>query len=374
MWFTDPENLDQIVDRLDVSIDAYESAINEVLELFPLSWAKAQEPRSREYAGWIGIHPPFFRWLDFHPIARFMMQKPFNAIPTLTPIVRLGMDLIRTKRIPRIQALRQELLSLDQYAGRLFELEILSRFVTEGLSPSIIGTPDFCVPIDGQKLFLEARHRGAPFWMNTSFGIYLPMQKDWPPIRVQLNYVSGVKDESFLLRAAIEKDLEELDPNDLLLNGAIVRAKYTISHEPSAPAGIAMIVGYGPDKPWSSEVETLIFQTLVEKAPQLKSASADGSPCAIVIDCRSIIPPDTLETSGPWYERRNAIKAGILRAGDRFLTENKWISGVIWWWKTAIDPWKADQIVKQQWPVTISTGSLHLEGPELGALCRKLFN
>ena len=236
-----------------------------------------------------------------------------------------------------------------------------------------MGTPDFCVPIHGQSLFLEARHRGAPFWMNTANGIHPPNQRDWPPIRVQLNYVSGVKDESFLLREEITKELESLDPNEILLKGSIVREKYTISHEPSAPAG-TMIIGYGPDKPWASEVEALIFQILVDKSSQLQLVSADGSSCAIVIDCRSIIPPDTLETSGPRYERRNSIKAGILRAGASFLAENKRISGVIWWWRTAIDPWKVEQVVKHAWPVSLSTGSLHLEGPELGVLCRKLLS
>jgi hypothetical protein len=271
LWFNDAENFEKISIKLGIAIDDYVAAIHEILEVFPVSWAKEISPHEIGYVGYAGIHPMPFKWLDFHPIARFITQKPYNAFACLAPIVRLGIDLIRTRQVQKIQAVRKELLSLEQYSGRLFELEILSTLLRTGFEPKIVGTPDFFLKFNGREIFLEARHRGVPFWMNVASNINMIMDESSPAVRVEITYVSGIRQEASEMCAEISAELKSMDLSALLAGEPVVRKRYTIRHEPDAKPG-TMIVGYGEDKAWATEIEKFVYRTLCEKRDQLEKS------------------------------------------------------------------------------------------------------
>lgn len=371
LWFNDAENFEKISFNLCIPIDDYVAAIQEMLEVFPVGWARKVAPREVGYVGYAGIHPMAFEWLDFHPIARFITQKPYNAFACLAPIVRLGMDLIRTRHVPKIQTVRKELRSLEQYSGRLFELEILSTLLRVGLEPQILGTPDFFLKFNERAIFLEARHRGVPFWMNVASNIYMATDESSPAVRVEITYVSGVRKEASELCAEISAELKTMDLTVLLTGKPIVRRRYIIRHEPDAKPG-TMIVGYGEDKPWATEIVNFVYRTLCEKRDQLWKVKSSENVCVLLIDCRSLLTEEFTEKSGVRHDWREQVKAGILKAGEKFLEENGWISGIIWFWRTKSWPINLESVINDPLPVSLSTISSHIEGLKIEQLVETL--
>lgn len=121
--------------------------------MFPVHWARKAIESEYDTHGYPGIHPMPFGWLPFHPVANFLAQKrSHGGWAQAAPILRLGIDLLRTKAISGTKSIRRDLKNMEQYGGRLFELEILSEFSRRSYKPKIEGTPDFSIAVGSSNI------------------------------------------------------------------------------------------------------------------------------------------------------------------------------------------------------------------------------
>lgn len=361
-WFLDPENYGPKLPEFGISEDLYTQAWRELLEVFSLKWARDSLPVEYRNTGYYGIHPHPFMWLSFHPVSKFLADEICGNWQNAVPLLRLGLDLLRTKSIPGVSSIRQDLVSLEQYAGRLFELEVLSDFCQRGLDPQIEGTPDFSIACGSTRVFLEARHRGIPFWMAVAREVHAPWGGETPSLSVEIKESSGRRSDAFRMAAEINEDIERMastkyDPVDK------PNYKISLAHEGVGP-GLAVgsvTIGRSVDQNWAEEVEFLVYRTLVEKFPQVAKAAADGNKVALLMDCRSLILPAMPDADDPRNVRREDVKAGILGGGSRFLKEYPVVSGVVWWWYSYRSIFNLQECLHLRWDVTMSTANGHIE-------------
>lgn len=111
-WFLDPQNYVPVLPKLRLDEATYLDTWNEVVRVFPLGWARETHAKTKGSYGWTGIHPPVLGWLAHHPVASFLATRPYGWA-TIAPLLRLGLDLIRTRDIPRIQSFKVDLRNLD---------------------------------------------------------------------------------------------------------------------------------------------------------------------------------------------------------------------------------------------------------------------
>jgi hypothetical protein len=362
VWFLDPANYSQVLGTFQVSENIYLNAWGEVLNVFPRTWARKTMLARIGGPTAQGIHPPFFGWLHYHPVAHFLSQHVF-AWSSAVHVLRLGMELLNTRDIPRIQSLRRDLKNLDQYIGRLFELEVLSDLAARGLQPSIYGTPDFRFRVGNTSVYAEARHRGLPFGMATTFGIHPPIDANWHSIRVTLRKVSGTRSDMLDLELRINRDIAEMfrSPADSIPQ--VVREDYTIEHTEDGEAR-TMSISYGKDESWRSELRRVTHLTLVEKSKQIRPIALSGHRVALMMDCRSLVSP-LAKSGNPSVDKHNTEQRNsVLDAGAQFLEENQWVSGIVWWWKHTAWAKKLAEDLHQPWHFSVSTSEGHKESFE----------
>lgn len=361
LWFLDPENYRPALPELQIAESDYLAAWNEVLAVFPVKWAREAIESKYDNYGFFGIHPPPFGWLPFHPVAKFLAQKrSHGGWAQAVPVLRLGVDLLRTKRISRIQSIRRDMKNLEQFGGRLFELEVLSEFSHRGYKVKIEGTPDFSISADPSLIYLEARHRGVPFWMEVANRVGLPFGGEWNQIRIEITYTSGVRAEAKALAKEISSKVASMVKMECDREIPIVTPKYKIRHAKEGEP-CTMTISDSSDQRWCEEIDNLIYRTLIEKSKQLERVAGDGYPNGILIDCRSLLPPAWQGDSETRALHRDEIKSGILRGGDRFLSEYTWVGGIVWWWRTIDSVRSLPEILHKPWTVTLSTLAGHVE-------------
>jgi hypothetical protein len=224
--------------------------------------------------------------------------------------------------------------NLDQYVGRLFELEVLSEFTRRGWAPEIVGTPDFRFHVDGIEAYAEARHRGAPFGMALSRLVHLPMDADWHLLKIKLKRISVRQAEVGTLAGRINKDLETILRTAHDSPTSIETDDYAIKHIAEGERRTVQL-SYGRHESYSSELEHLVLGTLQDKSDQIKAVASQGYPSILVLDCRSLLSPEPRKLDDARVANRSRFMTRILAGGDRFLAENQWVSGIIWWLKKA---------------------------------------
>lgn len=361
LWFLDPENYRPALLELEIEESDFLAAWNEILAVFPVDWARKAIESKYDTYGYHGIHPMPFGWLPFHPVAKFLAQKrSHGGWAQAAPVLRLGLYLVRTKSISGIKSIRRDLKNLEQFGGRLFELEVLSEFSRRGLKPKIEGTPDFSISADSSYIYLEARHRGVPFWMEVANRVHVPFGEKWHQIRVDLTYASGVRAEAEALAVEISAEIASLAKMEWDPEISIITPRYTIRHL-KAGDPCTLVIGDRSDQRWSEEVVNLIYWTLIEKSKQLKQVAGEGYPNGILIDCRSLLLAAWQGNPEVKARHQEEVRSGILRAGDRFLNEHTWVSGIVWWWRTIDSPWSLPEILHKPWTVTLSTRAGHVE-------------
>jgi hypothetical protein len=200
----------------------------------------------------------------------------------------------------------------------------------------------------------------APFGMAVSRQLHPPFDAEWHSIRVNLKYVSGVRTEAGELARRINQDIEWLFSTAARGCDAVERSEYDVRHvEDGDPR--TLITSYGRDEHWWNELEALVYQTLMDKREQIQGVASAGHCVVLLMDCRALISPEPREHDEARQTHRAKFRERILHAGERFLQEHNWITGILWWWKRADWAAKLAQIVHEPWPVSLSTRGNHIE-------------
>lgn len=359
IWFRDPQNYSPVLARLGLDEGTYLDVWDEVTRVFPLHWARETHAKVKQGYGWTALHPPVLGWLEHHPVATFLATRP-HGWATVAALLRLGLDLIRTRDLPRIQSLRVDLRNLDQYVGRLFELEVLSEFARRGWAPEIVGTPDFRFHIDGIEAYAEARHRGAPFGMAVFRLVHPPMDADWHLLKITLKRISGVQAEVGAIAGRINKDVETILGTAHDSPASIETDDYAIKHVAEGERRTIQL-SYGRHESYSSELEHLVLGTLQDKSAQIKPVASKGYPSILLLDCRSLFSPEPRKPDDARVANRARFMASILAGGDRFLAENQWVSGIIWWWKRADWPLSLSEMIHEPPLISMTAADGHIE-------------
>jgi hypothetical protein len=370
IWFRDPENYSPVLPKLGLDEGTYLDVWDEVTRVFPLHWARETHAKENQSYGWTGLHPPVLGWLAHHPVASFLATRPYGWA-TVAPLLRLGLDLIRTRDLPRTQSLRVDLRNLDQYVGRLFELEVLSEFARRGWAPEIVGTPDFRFHINGIEAYAEARHRGAPFGMALSRLVHTPMDADWHRLNITLKRISGVHAEVSAIAGRINKDVETILGTAHDSPISIETDDYAMEHIAEGERRTIRL-SYGSHESYASELEHLVLGTLRDKSAQIKAVAAKGHPAILLLDCRSLISPEPRTPDDARVANRAKYMTRILAGGDRFLAENQWVSGIIWWWKKADWPIRLSEMIHEPPLISMLTADGYIESMDTALVAAAL--
>jgi hypothetical protein len=108
-------------------------------------------------------------------------------------------------------------------------------------------------------------------------------------------------------------------------------------------------------------IQTGLFRTLQDKSNQLKAVASNGYPSVLILDCRSLLPPELRDPSTPDSWNRPQLKAHILFAGKKFLDENRWVSGIVWWWKKAEWPLRTFDMINEPPAISMTIENQYME-------------
>lgn len=234
---------------------------------------------------------------------------------------------------------------------------MLSEFTRRGWTPEIIGTPDFRFHVDGIEAYAEARHRGAPFGMALSRLVHRYIDADWHLLKITLKRKSGVQTEVGAIAGRINKDIETIP---WTAPTTIERDDYAIEHVAEGERRTIQF-SYGGHESYSNELEHLVLGTLQDKSRQIKAVASKGHPSILLLDCRSLLSPEPRKPDEAHTSNPARFMTRILSGGDRFLAENQWVSGVVWWWKKADWPSSLSEMIHEPPPISMTVEGHYIE-------------
>lgn len=349
LWYLDPENYRPILASLDLDESRYLEAWSQVHRAFPFEWAQGVARSQRGGVGWSGLLPPHLGRLAHHPIAFFLAHRPYGWA-TAAPLVRLGIDLYRVKDIPGAVSVVRDLRRLDQYVGRLFELHALSTLQAAGWRPSIVGTPDFQFTIDNTPFLAEARHRGAPLGMAVFSHVFPPVSAQWHHIKVHLESIDVTEEKAPVVAQQINTAIADLltTPEGF---GERIGTHFRVVHDDKGDAR-TISFSYGSPGPLSAELGFLTYRTLREKVRQLSQGPVDHRK-VVLLDCRSLVRS---------IDRDQVLRDAVLAGGERFLQEERSITGIIWWWPHRKAAVSLRAMIHEPDAISVSVRGSHREG------------
>lgn len=356
-WYLDAEEYAWFLEHVDISEDSYVSAVNEVLDIFPIAEAVAYTSsvcrREGGISGPFSVHPAPFHVLARHPILTFVSGMIRDS-HILAEIVNLGRDLQVTRSIPGVASIRRDLRNLDQYVGRLFEIEMLAQLDLGEMSPAIFGTPDFDARIGEKRVFIEARHRGVPFARAVTEGIISGLAfKEFGELTVKLSNIGAsgetVNEVTERIVTTIVKLLASNERN------TVSNDKYEIHH--SVNAGPRRLSIHFGKESYDADLKNLIRYTLEDKEKQLAPVIKCDGVKVLALDVRSLFPSLPSEASEKaiapgwlnYYKPRiSRWRASVLEATSEFVRESETTDAVLLWWKNEKGMWPAT-IKEQFW-------------------------
>lgn len=350
VWYLDSEKYRWFLENVQISEEDYFRYINEVLEIFPIQFSQdyTQGVMKKEKGlyGTFSLHPVPFNVLKRHPVSTFMSGKvPDYHI--LAEIANLGKDLSVTKNILGIASVRRDLRILDQYIGRLFEIEILAAFTRANMNPEIMGTPDFRAMLAANPIYVEARHRGPPFAQAVHEGIMLGLAfKEFGDLSVSVGNVGSTGECVEQVAETVLNDIYEILGTKQTEPVTIKKQTYEISHDPSGgPRGFSF--RYGQNS-YDGDISNIIKYALKDKERQLNKVGSFKGYRVQALDLRSLFP------ALPPEEKREAIAPGwlnyyaprikkwrnsVLFVVHDFLNQSNTTDAVLIWWKNEKGVW-----------------------------------
>lgn len=322
-WYLERDGYEPFLRHTSLSESEYLDAINQLLALIPADEARAYGNQIMHAEG--GLAAPFqllpvpFTVLTKHPLKLFLSGYVPNYW-ILCEAVNLGRDLVETQAIPGTVSIRNDLRALDQYVGRLFEIELLAELQRASLEPVVAGTPDFLATVRDVRIAIEAKHRGAPFGAAVISNLTTALAfLDFGDLSVVLKAPGSSGETVQQVVQAIEADVRSVLSDASGARIPIERPTYSICHDHSAGQKV-LNVRYGRSD-YEEDLRFLIRSVLREKEQQLGRSSYAETQGLVAIDCRSLFP------ALPSQEKQNAVAPGCLNYyGPRI---KRWESGLI---------------------------------------------
>ena len=344
-WYLEPSTYRSFVEQTSITEEEYVASIEEVLAVIPLSEAQKYVDdllkRDGHLTGPFYIHPVPFNILIRHPLKMFLGAS-IGDFWALADVVKFGLDLLCTRDIPGVAAIRRDLRNQDQYVGRLFEIELLAELVRANAMPQIKGTPDFSGEIGGLKFLMEARHRGVAFpqaivsQLTTSLGF-----KEFGELAVQLAPVGGKGELVSEVASSIGAQILSLIEHTGERSREISTGAFTIRHDPTGgPRSVTFSYGKGT---YAEDLAVLVSSALIGKERQLQSSAHGNCVRIVALDLRALFPALPVENAkdatapawlGYYGQRIPEWRNAILGSCKDFLNSPTVVTGVLLWFRS----------------------------------------
>ena len=344
-WYLMPSKYERFLQEVGLSENHYLEAMKELGTLMPLNKARSYTKNLLFAQGGIlpeSLHPSSFSVLDHHPLKIFLSGMPSDTWH-LADAVRLGRDLMESCNITGMQSLRKRLPSLEEYAGVLFEVELLAELCRAKLENVRINknTPDFEARLGRLNFLIEARHRGVSvaraITQKIIFGLHL---NEFGKLKITLKPGIGNAVQIRQLVERIARDARSLVSGE---PGPLERAEYLLAYDPDlGPRAVSIQYG-GNTESYSDIVFGLVHGALMEKEKKFLKRRVDENEVAIVaLDLRTQFPATPMlekYTNTPYINnwlKKNMPRLGAwhksaLASAVKFVKSSNVLSGALLW-------------------------------------------
>jgi len=353
-WFQNSAQYEKTLVKLGISEKEYLDIINVVLQTFPKDWIDSElaEINKRSNFFHYQLWPAFISGLRYNPIPIVLARG--GGFMAIAQITRLGRLIRKAEQLPnRKEVIKKLKGKADDYISTLFELETLEFFSESGFR--LCGPPendgiDYTFLKNGQKIFVEATHRGISWCVE----IFKRLGESIGGVQskkfkkcIRLDYS---KARRFVSSNSIEElvyDIDKIIAKTPEKNHTIEdkECRFYVEFKESENGGLTLKWHETPD--YLYEVVELFKGRLNEKRKQL--CQNDFSFCSI--DMRSLVHPFKKDREDMVRSCITCMKRIFSVARD-FLSENRSVAGIFVWIKhygrskdIVIDSLNADETI-----------------------------
>ena len=163
-WFQDSSHYQRTINTLGISEEKSTESNTSSKSTFPKDWVDYELAEIEKKSNFmhLGLWPSLISGLRYNPIPKILMRT--RGYMAIIQIIRLGRLILKAEQLPNKNKVIKKLKGdVHDYISILFELETLEFFLKSGFS--LYGPPendgvDYTFVKDGQKVFVEATHRG----------------------------------------------------------------------------------------------------------------------------------------------------------------------------------------------------------------------
>jgi hypothetical protein len=353
-----------------VSDEDYRAAIAEVLDTFPVSWAREiveAARRERPNAGCLALRPSSNSRFAEHPVA-FLIHAPEYAPHNIAILFSLGRDLHITGSLPGIRRVRARLRVLKEYLGALFELEVAATLLRCGSSTVKFrkDTPDIVANLGSNVLHVEAKYRSPrggrvvangimpPFGAEGHFEIEIVPDDNPSLLAARISEEIGrewrahsgqefqLEKPGYAVNYDPKKTITQREESEYRILGASALSgdgRSVFIRSTGAPR-VTWRIRFKSSAPgWEAELSSILYQDLQHKASKLRLNASPQTRSLIAIDCRSLLPsvPTWSASRNQNAERNGELEKVLFEGATACLQNNPETWGVLIWLESAMD-------------------------------------
>jgi hypothetical protein len=335
----DPSEYQKTLATLGISEEEYLNIINVILKTFPKDWvdSKLDEIDKKSNFMHLQLWPELLCGLRYNPIPMILGRA--GGYMVIIQIIRLGRLILKAEQLPNKNEVIKKLAGkVDDYISTLFELETFEFFSKSGFS--LNGSPeddgvDYTFVKNGQKVFVEATHRGHSWVIEifTKIGQSIKSMTEEPSKIfdkcIRLNYKTS---NEFVVLNGVDKFVFDIDRvlDKTPKYSCIIEDKmgrFCVEFKESEE-GKLNLKWYEPTD-YAYEAVELFKGRINEKIRQL--SLNDFSFCSI--DMRSLVPPLVMRDMQYSVNICSEYMEKIFLAAHDFLRQNSSIAGIFVWVK-----------------------------------------
>jgi len=332
-WFQDSSHYQRTINTLGISEEEYLTIIDVISRTFPKDWVDYELAEIEKKSNFmhLGLWPSLISGLRYNPIPKILMRT--RGYMAIIQIIRLGRLILKAEQLPNKNKVIKKLKGdVHDYISILFELETLEFFLKSGFS--LYGPPendgvDYTFVKDGQKVFVEATHRGIS-WCIEVFSKLGQSTAEVPSKKykkyIHLNYKNARK---FVNSSGVNKLVFDIDrviakTPEKSCTIEDKECRFRTEFEESEEGGLTLKWHELSD--YLYEVVELFKGRINEKKEQL--CRNDFSFCSI--DMRSLVPSvnndreDTVKTCADCMGK-------VFSVAHDFLRKNSSVAGIFVW-------------------------------------------
>ena len=275
------------------------------------------------------------------------------------------------KNLSGIKSILRDLKDIDQYTGRIFELEVLAEFARSGFNPELTVTPDCKIVVESSCFLVEIVHRSQRFarllgdriWRFLGSHTLKLYSAFYGAITVTLQPgAGGAAEDPCELANKIGKHVVEAAPYGSAINVFYLQCR--VRYDPKATeASLAVRFG-GNESSYPCIVDQIAYRVLKSKIRQLTQRFNGTERTLIAANFGPLLQqiPDYLRTfpESSTVKRHDQDKQTIIAATAKFLKDYPIVSGVLIWWERPFNP-DARTMVFGPRPISLVTSSDAIE-------------